>query len=452
MVTNIPPSLRSEKDLKEYFEYYLSRPLVKSTMGVTSAVQPGFIDRSLAFVFNKTRLLASRLHKWYGDSGITHSAAPEESHGDNKPNTCEAPLIERVVLVRKMSDLASLLEKREEVLKNLETAHIKLARNALKAVSEALGPKSKTERLRSAANSLTFGQLASTFPTGSLDLEAGTDDGADEGEDRLHLLVRTLAPYVEDLRSTGHDSHAHSRWPRWLRADKASFPCTSSTQKARAKPEKTVWEALLSLPRSTLDAYQPLIHLSALFRGKTVPSIDYYTAKLNLLTALITEKRAQSTASYPAMPTAFLTFADPADARRACKYLAVHPNNPVNVCLVTMAPSYEDLDWTRLMKSTFRVEFVKDWVVNMGVWGFTIFWVFPVTSIVGLVSIQNISNFWPGLVCVSLQWTSIVANGRYIQKNYLDRHEFQSEVLQSLVPTLLVSGLALLVPLILRKL
>ncbi len=358
MVTNIPPSLRSEKDLKEYFEYYLSRPLVKSTMGVTSAAQPGFIDRSLAFVFNKTRLLASRLHKWYGDSGITHSAAPEESHGDNKPNTCEAPLIERVVLVRKMSDLASLLEKREEVLKNLETAHIKLARNALKAVSEALGPKSKTERLRSAANSLTFGQLASTFPTGSLDLErdAGTDDGADEGEDRLHLLVRTLAPYVEDLRSTGHDSHAHSRWPRWLHADKTSFPCTSSTQKARAKPEKTVWEALLSLPRSTLDAYQPLIHLSALFRGKTVPSIDYYTAKLNLLTALITEKRAQSTASYPAMPTAFLTFADPADARRACKYLAVHPNNPVNVCLVTMAPSYEDLDWTRLMKSTFRVE------------------------------------------------------------------------------------------------
>lgn len=34
--------------------------------------------------------------------------------------------------------------------------------------------------------------------------------------------------------------------------------------------------------------------------------------------------------------------------------------------------------------------------------GFTIFWVFPVTSIVGLVSIQNISAFWPGLVRVSV--------------------------------------------------
>ena len=105
-----------------------------------------------------------------------------------------------------------------------------------------------------------------------------------------------------------------------------------------------------------LDAYQPLIHLSALFRGKTVPSIDYYTAKLNVLTALITEQRAQPLSEFPAVSTAFVTFADPADARRACKYLAVHPSNPVNVCLVTMAPSYEDLDWTRLMKSTFRGE------------------------------------------------------------------------------------------------
>ena len=50
-----------------------------------------------------------------------------------------------------------------------------------------------------------------------------------------------------------------------------------------------------------------------------------------------------------------LTFVDPADARRACKYLAVHPENPLE-CLVTMAPSFEDLDWTRLMKPTFRVE------------------------------------------------------------------------------------------------
>ncbi len=41
---------------------------------------------------------------------------------------------------------------------------------------------------------------------------------------------------------------------------------------------------------------------------------------------------------------------------------------------------------------------MKDWVVSLGVWAFTVFWLFPVSLLVGLVSIQNISVFWPGLV------------------------------------------------------
>ena len=86
---------------------------------------------------------------------------------------------------------------------------------------------------------------------------------------------------------------------------------------------------------------------------------------------------------------------------------------------------------------------------------FTIFWVFPVTSIVAFVSIQTISAYWPGLVSSSLVIASGASNvsDRWTwQKHYLDKHEWQSEVLQSLVPTLLVALLALLVPLILCKL
>jgi Cytosolic domain of 10TM putative phosphate transporter len=119
----------------------------------------------------------------------------------------------------------------------------------------------------------------------------------------------------------------------------------------------TVWDALLSLPRSSLDAYQPLVNLSQLFRGKTVPStgIDYYTTKLNLLTSLISDNRAKTTDNYDAVSTAFVTFADPAEARRACKFLAVHPNGPL-ACLVTMAPMYQDIDWIRVMKYTNKGE------------------------------------------------------------------------------------------------
>jgi hypothetical protein len=118
---------------------------------------------------------------------------------------------------------------------------------------------------------------------------------------------------------------------------------------------KTVWEALHSLPRSSLDGYQPLIRLASFFRGHTAPEIDYLTAKLNLLTTLITENRARAVEHYTPVSTAFVTFADPKDARRACRQLPSHPDNPIS-CVVQMAPGFEDLDWTRIMKSTFKAE------------------------------------------------------------------------------------------------
>ena len=215
--------------------------------------------------------------------------------------------------------------------------------------------------MRDTASRFSFG-LACTRLKVPLDVEGGatgTEDGTTEGsvdgEDRTTLLVRTLMPFLPVSEPT-----ARRQWYNRGKGIEMQSPTISPSSKSQKSPlldgDVTVWDALLSLPRSVLDTYHPLIHLSSLFRGKTVPAIDYYTAKLNLLTSLITEQRAQSANNYAPMSTAFVTFADPADARRACKYLAVHPNNPVNVCLVSMAPSYEDLDWKRLMKSTFRVE------------------------------------------------------------------------------------------------
>ncbi|KAG8698260.1 hypothetical protein FRC09_007327, partial [Ceratobasidium sp. 395] len=72
-----------------------------------------------------------------------------------------------------------------------------------------------------------------------------------------------------------------------------------------------------------------------------------------------------------------------------------------------------------------------DWVVNVGVWGFTILWIFPVSLFVGLVSIDNLSQFIPGLT------------------GYLNNHRVQKELLSSFLPTLLVALLAILIPLLL---
>ena len=126
-----------------------------------------------------------------------------------------------------------------------------------------------------------------------------------------------------------------------------------SEQRDLADPNReTVWEALHSLPRSLLDRYQPHSHN---LHGRSAPEIDSLIAKLNYLTSLITENRARAIEHYPPVSTAFVTFSDPRDARRACRYLSSHPDNPIN-CVVQMAPSFGDLDWTRIMKSTFKAE------------------------------------------------------------------------------------------------
>ncbi|KAJ7761531.1 hypothetical protein DFH07DRAFT_815308 [Mycena maculata] len=438
MVSNVPAALREEKVLKEYFEYYLSRKLEKPSMGLTSSTQPGFINKSVAFLFNRARRLpelvppiplsaTSHQHTNIGDGKeeMVSPTGPTTNHVDSG-----VPVIERVVVARKMTELASLLERREDILRKLETAHIKLAKKTVLAVQHAMA--------RRDANKSTLQAPSKRRANAMVDVERGKvdEEGTLSEEERMQQLIDVIGPYVEEFAPKPNAARNKVLFSksefRKLRMEgsqdsdgdaRTGYPPTSE-----ARPQgRTIWEAMLTLPRSSLDAYQPLINLSHLFRGKIVPSIDYYTAKFNLLTSFITENRAKAVTDYEPVSTAFVTFADPADARRACKYLAVHPDNPLT-CLVTMAPAYQDLDWIRVMKSSFNGEFVKDWVVNMGVWTFTVFWLFPVSLLVGLVSIENISAFLPILAA------------------YLDKHQWEEDLIQSFVPTLLVSLLALSIP------
>lgn len=398
MVTNVPPQLRSEKALAEYFSYWLSRNVEKPAIGLTSATQPGFINKFAAFVFIRAKRGTSRVRTMifsYEDAQPPERAGEdastvEEAEGEAKRAKNEAPAIDRVVIGRKMTELASLLVRREEVLKRLEVAHIKLARKTLVAVKDAMDARerdatARRPESRRASSQINLSQLAGPVPV---------EDEPTDSEERMDLLIRTLGPHVEEFGVQSSRSWIY-KLADSFRQQRSPAPEPKHLDEHNVGP--TVWEALLSLPRSALDPYQPLIHLSALFRGKTVPSIDYYTAKLNLLTALVTENRARAAVDYDPVSTAFVTFADPADARRACKYLVVHPDNPLS-CIVTMAPGYEDLDWTRVMKSAYRAEFLKDWVVNLGVWTFTIFWTIPLSAILSLVSVSNVEAYWPSLV------------------------------------------------------
>ncbi|KAJ6524466.1 hypothetical protein B0H10DRAFT_2157836 [Mycena sp. CBHHK59/15] len=431
MVSNVPPALREEKVLKEYFEYYMSRKLEKPSMGLTSSTQPGFINKSVAFLFNRAKRLPVPPIPLSATARPAKATEAKNDLNSLTENSSNVLVIERVVVARKMTELAALLERREDVLRLLETAHIKLAKKTILAVQHAMARRDANKpTVRAHAHTKSSTKRRANV----IDPERGNagEEGALSEEERMQRLIEVIGPYVEEFglrprapRSKGLFSKREFRKLRTEGSQDSdsdvgaqAYPPTSPV---KSHLDVTIWEALFSLPRSSLDAYQPLINLSHVFRDKVVPSIDYYTAKFNLLTSFITENRAKAVTDYDPVSTAFVTFADPADARRACKYLAVHPNNPLT-CLVTMAPAYQDLDWIRVMKSSYNGEFVKDWVVNMGVWAFTVFWLFPVSLLVGLVSIQNIS------------------------KIYLDKHQWEEDLIQSFLPTLLVALLALSIP------
>jgi hypothetical protein len=384
MVSNIPNSLRNEKDLQAYFEYYMSRKVEKPSMGLTASTQPGFLNKSFAFLFNRAKRLPAHLppikplvrHE-RGNSDEGEESNKEENKRESR-RSLDIPIVERVVVARKMTELASLLVRREEILVLLETAHIKLANKALTAVKSAMERKTANKPIAQAMSKASV--VAQKRRSLAADAERGEPqkEGTIDEEERMEQLIDVLGPYVDEFgmqrplstRSKKAVSRTSRQAFRKLRTQPSedsdnsdspvngyplSSPTKSHTHSAESDSDKTVWDALLSLPRTSLDAYQPLVNLSHLFRGKVVPSIDYYTAKLNLLTSLITENKARAVTDYDPVSTAFVTFADPADARRACKYLAVHPNNPL-ACLVTMAPAYQDIDWIRVMKSSYRGE------------------------------------------------------------------------------------------------
>jgi hypothetical protein len=133
-------------------------------------------------------------------------------------------------------------------------------------------------------------------------------------------------------------------------------------------------QVLHALPRELLDPYQSLTHLTSLFRDQNAPLIDYLSTKLSYLTLLLDEARSKPLSSYAASSTAFVTFKDARTARLALKILDSHPKRSL-ACHTMPAPDWTNLLWPRLGKSVYRSEFVRGWVVYLGVWAFTLVWV-----------------------------------------------------------------------------
>ena len=363
VVANIPEHMRDELQLKEYFEYYLARKIAKPTIGINTSTQPGFFNRYLSYFWNRLRRTPP---DGCANPNLMANSS-EDGHTTESGENKRTAIVERVTVVRRMSQLAILLERREEVLRILETAHIRLACKVITAVAASMKdrPGAVLTKGRHVHRHTAVPLLGTVkFWKNEVDVENNAERGELEGENRMDLLIRTIGPFVKEFASQGRSLPPFPRTSLYKKSRSTdSGQATENGQNGLyqlddhqgSEKHKTIWDALLSLPRSVLDLYQPLIHLTSLFRGKAVPTIDYYTAKLRVVTSLITEARSLPLNAYDPVSTAFVTFETPKDARRACKYLAVHPDNPF-VCTVSMAPLYEDVDWIRIMKLPFNLE------------------------------------------------------------------------------------------------
>ncbi|KIM23172.1 hypothetical protein M408DRAFT_17948 [Serendipita vermifera MAFF 305830] len=506
MVSNVPVGMRSEADLKEYFEYYMGRELL------VPAITPGFLPRVLNWfmhrkparaaakrVFRERRQEAQKKRESLPpdvgagvatppNGALKRDGVPHEDSNpailpegldfgiiDSRPDSpsdpnVPPPIIERVVICRKMTELASRVERREQYLRKLEAAHCKLAVRTLESVKEYMvkGDKGKKPARPTSADVERGRRTEDKEKDNKEDEEEEEEDDDEYDEEKEHarmeVLVRELGPFVEefypDFRTQGRlrKSVGSGGLFKWRHKDGdgygrvsregsdetggASYPPMSPVDvkiqdQIKGVPtttatteKKTIWHVLHALPRSYLDPYQPLVSLHTLFRGATAPAIDYYHSKVGFLTGLIQESRTVPQRDLRPTSTAFVTFHSPEDARRCVKYLPNHPDN-ILACIVEPAPDWRDLDWHRIGRSTFTGEFVRDWIVKIGVWAFTLFWVIPVTALVALISVDKISAFFPGLA------------------SYLSRHSYQKELITAFVPTLLVAILAILVPLLL---
>ncbi|KDN44067.1 hypothetical protein K437DRAFT_274687 [Tilletiaria anomala UBC 951] len=310
--------------------------------------------------------------------------------------------VQTVVLVRKMVELSSMLQRRQEVLQQLEAAHIKLAQNVIGAIGRQTianrrrdAKEARKERKRKRKRKV---QQHGHAEDKMADLELG------DSKTRTSSSPDKRAGAGEGLKADVKNWNEQEALEE-LTCRLARFVPCNTTGAARRKPSETIWEALADVPRELLDPLQPVTRLSALFRGQTVPTIDYLLTKLNLLTALVTEMRSRPPSSYEPTSTAFVTFRDPRQARMVWREL-----DSQIIIKVRMAPEVKDLDWERLMRTSFTGDLVRGAGVNAFFWAFTIFWVLLIQSIVQfLFSVPNLKMVFPPLRSIFVRYPGAVA-------------------------------------------
>ncbi|GAA6026880.1 hypothetical protein JCM8097_005929 [Rhodosporidiobolus ruineniae] len=391
LVRNIPPILRREEAIKGYFEQLLGQDPVP-VPGCPEDHEE--VDLEAAEVRTPTSATpALEMRERNKEKVASPSSSP--------PDSPAGPRIVEIVLVRRHAELNALWTRYGDVLHALETAHVELARNVMEWVKERVEAEEAEQKGEKRERTMRE-RLGRKKP--GVDVEADAREGDD-------LLLFTLRPFLPSS--------------------------SSSPPLSPSGAPLSLWSALHTLHAqhpSLLDRFQPLYRLRY-FRRQSVPSIDYHLTKLNLLLTLIEDKRASSEREQ-ASSTAFVTFEKASDARRARKELAWRPikriyRGRVLDTRVTAAPEFRDLHWDRLILVSLSSDLLRGTILQIAIWAVTLVWVIPISFLIGLLSLDSLTQHLPGLAA------------------WLERNSVARSLFTSLLPTALYAIINMFVPFLL---
>ncbi|GAB1518531.1 hypothetical protein RhiTH_001591 [Rhizoctonia solani] len=500
MMTNIPQNLRTPQMLRRYFGRYLpdgpapesfdddAKRRTKSWNKFKSAVRPVNAVRSPLDNKPKDKPKRSRVE---GERPNLETPMADEFEIDpEQMEEVEArgrKLVETVVIAPKLSALAKLLKDQGKRVEELEEAHIHLAQTVMAAVATEMmtrrreearkakeGEIRRRERLRADAKSQQAHTSGSDGENGGGLLGAVRDRatrlrisverftlGRPDRSEVMDKLVHAIGPFVEEscrrdlqygvmpwFSSTFGTVRAkvgsklHSSEQGQAKSNGAEQNGQHSSNGANASVYRTIWDALYDMDPSDLRPFHPItrrrsilftpLELIGILAPTGLPTIDLAFARIRSI-----QRRVEDTKSSP-LPdaserrrdresfyvdeqsevrfsgedadkpstiepasSAFITFRRWEDARRAVRTLAHRPGRPLT-CLIVMAPQSTDLDWERLVK-----------------------------RLVGGSGNMSLEVAIPPL------------------KEFFDKHARGRSLLSGLIPTLLVAGLGILIPVIL---
>lgn len=156
-------------------------------------------------------------------------------------------------------------------------------------------------------------------------------------------------------------------------------------------------------------------------QNKTVDAIDHYETKLDALDQQIGSARKKS---YRPTAQAFVTM----DSVPACQMAVQALLDPSPMRLTTsLAPAPSDVVW-RNTYQTRSSRMIRSWIITIFIVVLTVIWVFPVGALAGLLNLCSIEQFLPQFA------------------EFLNNHQILRSLIQTGLPTLVVSLLNVAVP------